>query len=100
MILDMIYHLKQIFYSVIFVMFEQYWNICPIEHLLARLEVDSQPIVRRIVELLFPSFMPLDQSPQEQILRCITLIESNPGAARVFWLNVPSHMTLTDTGWD
>ncbi|XP_025083646.1 condensin-2 complex subunit G2-like isoform X1 [Pomacea canaliculata] len=75
----------------------KYWNICPIEHLLARLEVDSQPIVRRIVELLFPSFMPLDQSPQEQILRCITLIESNPGAARVFWLNVPSHMTLTDT---
>ena len=62
------------------------------------MEVDSPPVVRRIVELLFPSFLPLDQTPQEQVSRCMTLIESNAGAARVFFLNAPRHLTLSDTG--
>nr|KAG5696062.1 hypothetical protein BaRGS_017174 [Batillaria attramentaria] len=75
----------------------KYWDIAPIEHLLARLELDSQPVVRRIVELLFPSFFPLNQTPQEQVSRCVTLIESNLSAARVFFLHAPRHMTLTDT---
>ncbi|XP_070175011.1 condensin-2 complex subunit G2-like [Littorina saxatilis] len=75
----------------------KYWSISPIEHLLARLETDSQPVVRRVVQLLFPSFFPLDQTPQEQVTRCMTLVESNAAAARVFFLNAPRHLTLNDT---
>ncbi|XP_076437433.1 condensin-2 complex subunit G2-like [Babylonia areolata] len=75
----------------------KYWTIAPIEHLLARLEGDSQPVVRRIVELLFPSFLPLDQGPQEQVSRCLTLLQSNAAAARVFFLHAPRHLTLSDT---
>ena len=76
----------------------QYWSISPVEHLLTRMEIDSPPVVRRIVELLFPSFLPLDQNPQEQVSRCLTLLESNASAARVFFLNAPRHLTLGDTG--
>ncbi|KAL8558635.1 hypothetical protein ACOMHN_022558 [Nucella lapillus] len=75
----------------------KYWTVAPVEHLLARLEADSQPVVRRIVELLFPSFLPLDLAPTEQVSRCLTLIDSNASAARVFFLNAPRHLTLTDT---
>ncbi|KAL3837006.1 hypothetical protein ACJMK2_022399 [Sinanodonta woodiana] len=39
----------------------KYWNVVPVNHLLARLACDSAPVVRRIMKLIFNSFMPMDQ---------------------------------------
>ncbi|NXJ75515.1 CNDG2 protein, partial [Trogon melanurus] len=63
----------------------KFWNICPMEHLLARLEVDSRPVSRRIVNLLFNSFFPINQPEDVWCERCVTLIQMNAAAARKFY---------------
>ncbi|XP_023777675.1 condensin-2 complex subunit G2 [Cyanistes caeruleus] len=63
----------------------KFWNICPMEHLLSRLEVDSRPVSRRIVNLLLNSFFPTTQPEEVWCERCVTLIQMNPAAARKFY---------------
>ncbi|XP_040404512.1 condensin-2 complex subunit G2 [Cygnus olor] len=63
----------------------KFWKICPMEHLLARLEVDSRPVSRRIVNLLFNSFFPVNQPEDVWCERCVTLIQMNSAAARKFY---------------
>ncbi|NXL83447.1 CNDG2 protein, partial [Alectura lathami] len=63
----------------------KFWQICPMEHLLARLEVDSRPVSRRIVNLLFNSFFPVNQPEDVWCERCVTLIQMNSAAARKFY---------------
>ncbi|NWR93219.1 CNDG2 protein, partial [Furnarius figulus] len=63
----------------------KFWNICPMEHLLTRLEVDSRPVSRRIVNLLLNSFFPVNQPEDVWCERCVTLIQMNPAAARKFY---------------
>ncbi|NXY81823.1 CNDG2 protein, partial [Alcedo cyanopectus] len=63
----------------------KFWNICPMEHLLARLEVDSRPVSRRLVNLLFNSFLPVNQPEELWCERCVTLIQMNSAAARKFY---------------
>ncbi|XP_064301085.1 condensin-2 complex subunit G2 [Phalacrocorax carbo] len=63
----------------------KFWKICPMEHLLTRLEVDSQPVSRRIVNLLFNSFFPINQPEDVWCERCVTLIQMNSAAARKFY---------------
>ncbi|OXB80273.1 UNVERIFIED_CONTAM: hypothetical protein H355_013671, partial [Colinus virginianus] len=63
----------------------KFWKICPMEHLLARLEVDSRPVARRIVNLLFNSFLPINQPEDVWCERCVTLIQMNSAAARKFY---------------
>ncbi|KAM6410264.1 condensin-2 complex subunit G2 [Pluvialis apricaria] len=63
----------------------KFWKICPMEHLLARLEVDSRPVSRRIVNLLFNSFFPINQPEDVWCERCVTLIQMNAAAARKFY---------------
>ncbi|XP_061205278.1 condensin-2 complex subunit G2 [Neopsephotus bourkii] len=63
----------------------KFWNICPMEHLLTRLEVDSRPVSRRIVNLLFNSFFPINQPENVWCERCVTLIQMNSAAARKFY---------------
>ncbi|NXC67005.1 CNDG2 protein, partial [Anhinga anhinga] len=63
----------------------KFWKICPMEHLLTRLEVDSQPVSRRIVNLLFNSFFPVNQPEDVWCERCVTLIQMNSAAARKFY---------------
>uniref|UniRef100_A0A8C3PJS6 Non-SMC condensin II complex subunit G2 n=1 Tax=Calidris pygmaea TaxID=425635 RepID=A0A8C3PJS6_9CHAR len=63
----------------------KFWKICPMEHLLARLEVDSQPVSRRIVNLLFNSFFPINHPEDVWCERCVTLIQMNSAAARKFY---------------
>ncbi|NXS62817.1 CNDG2 protein, partial [Brachypteracias leptosomus] len=63
----------------------KFWNICPMEHLLARLEVDSRPVSRRIVNLLFNSFFPIHQAEDVWCERCVALIQMNSAAARKFY---------------
>ncbi|MEE6467251.1 hypothetical protein FKM82_007176 [Ascaphus truei] len=63
----------------------KFWKICPMEHILARLDVDSRPVSRRIVNLLFNSFFPVNQQDEVWCERCVTLIQMNPAAARKFY---------------
>ncbi|NXA72355.1 CNDG2 protein, partial [Thryothorus ludovicianus] len=63
----------------------KFWNICPMEHLLSRLEADSRPVSRRIVSLLLNSFFPTSQPEDVWCERCVTLIQMNPAAARKFY---------------
>ncbi|KFV58398.1 Condensin-2 complex subunit G2, partial [Gavia stellata] len=63
----------------------KFWKICPMEHLLTRLEVDSRPVSRRIVDLLFNSFFPVNQPEDVWCERCVTLIQMNAAAARKFY---------------
>uniref|UniRef100_A0A8C9QYR7 Non-SMC condensin II complex, subunit G2 n=1 Tax=Scleropages formosus TaxID=113540 RepID=A0A8C9QYR7_SCLFO len=63
----------------------KFWKVCSMEHLLARLEVDSRPVSRRIINLLFNSFFPVNQSEDVWCERCVTLIQMNPAAARKFY---------------
>lgn len=55
------------------------------EHLLSRLEADSRPVSRRIVNLLLNSFFPTSQPEDVWCERCVTLIQMNPAAARKFY---------------
>ncbi|XP_071943321.1 condensin-2 complex subunit G2-like isoform X2 [Antedon mediterranea] len=72
-------------------------EIVPVEHLLVRLELDSAPIVRRLVQLLFNSFQPLDKAGEVQLTRCIALVQANPAAARVFYRYAQKHMSPADS---
>jgi len=42
----------------------QYWTIVPLEHLLARLAVDSESVCKRIINLIFNNFVPIDASSE------------------------------------
>ena len=37
------------------------------EHLLARLELDDAPICKRIINLIFNSYMPSDKTPEVRV---------------------------------
>ncbi|KAJ8419130.1 hypothetical protein AAFF_G00006290 [Aldrovandia affinis] len=63
----------------------KFWKVCSMEHLLARLAIDSNPVSKRITNLLFNSFFPVNQSEEVWCERCVTLIQMNPGAARKFY---------------
>ncbi|KGL78904.1 Condensin-2 complex subunit G2, partial [Tinamus guttatus] len=63
----------------------KFWKICPMEHLLSRLEVDSRSVSRRIANLLFNSFFPVNQPEDVWCERCVTLIQMNSAAARKFY---------------
>ncbi|CAG5134282.1 unnamed protein product, partial [Candidula unifasciata] len=75
----------------------KFWNLVPLEHILSRLQVDSAPIVRRIMKLIHPSFVPLQEAAGEQVSRCVTLVKLNMAAARQFYLNLPRCLSLEDT---
>ncbi|XP_029444367.1 condensin-2 complex subunit G2 isoform X2 [Rhinatrema bivittatum] len=74
----------------------KFWKICPMEHLLTRLEIDSRPVTRRIVNLLFNSFFPVNQPEEVWCERCVTLIQMNPIAARKFFLYAYEHTAPTN----
>ncbi|XP_078285579.1 condensin-2 complex subunit G2 [Rhinoraja longicauda] len=74
----------------------KFWKICPMEHLLARLELDSRPVARRIVNLLFNSFFPVNQPDEEWCERCVTLVQMNPMAARKFYQYAHEHTAPTN----
>ena len=63
----------------------QFWKVSSMEHLLARLERDSPSVSKRIVNLLFSSFFPVNQSELVWCERCVTLIQMSPKAARKFY---------------
>lgn len=78
--------------------FKKFWKISPMEHLLSRLEVDSRPVSRRIVNLLFNSFFPIDQPEDVWCERCVTLIQMNSAAARKFYQYAYEYTAPTNIG--
>ena len=86
----------------------KFFEICPISHLLGRMDVDSIHVVKRIVSLLVSSFQPSNAPISEQVgreggrgrervcllqvARCLTLIEMNTAAARTFYQLVVTHL--------
>lgn len=74
----------------------KFWKICPMENLLAQLEVDSRPVCRRIVNLLFNSFFPVNEPEEVWCERCVALIQMNPGATRKFYQYAYEHTAPTN----
>ncbi|XP_029313120.1 LOW QUALITY PROTEIN: condensin-2 complex subunit G2 [Cottoperca gobio] len=74
----------------------KFWDVCNMDHLLARLAIDSHSVSKRIVNLLFKSFFPVNESDREWCCRCITLIQMNPMAARKFYQHAHKHTAPTN----
>ncbi|KAM6900149.1 condensin-2 complex subunit G2 [Xenentodon cancila] len=74
----------------------KFWDVCSMDHLLARLAVDSYSVSKRIVSLLFRSFFPVNDLEKEWCCRCITLIQMNPIAARKFYQHAHKHTAPTN----
>lgn len=68
------------------------------EHILVRLESDSQPVSRRLVSLIFNSFLPVNQPEEVWCERCVTLVQMNHGAARKFYQHAHRHTACTNIG--
>ncbi|XP_060950059.1 condensin-2 complex subunit G2 [Limanda limanda] len=71
----------------------KFWDVSSIDHLLARLAIDSESVSKRIADLLFKSFFPVDETDREWCCRCITLIQMNPMAARKFYQHTYRYTT-------
>ncbi|XP_022622896.1 condensin-2 complex subunit G2 isoform X1 [Seriola dumerili] len=74
----------------------KFWDVCSMDHLLARLATDSHSVSKRVVDLLFKSFFPVNESDREWCCRCITLIQMNPMAARKFYQYAYKHTAPTN----
>uniref|UniRef100_A0A8I3NXY7 Condensin-2 complex subunit G2 n=1 Tax=Canis lupus familiaris TaxID=9615 RepID=A0A8I3NXY7_CANLF len=74
----------------------KFWKICPMEHILARLESDSRPVSRRLVNLIFNSFLPVNQPEEVWCERCVTLVQMNHAAARKFYQYAHEHTACTN----
>ncbi|XP_008967650.1 condensin-2 complex subunit G2 isoform X2 [Pan paniscus] len=74
----------------------KFWKICPMEHILVRLETDSRPVSRRLVSLIFNSFLPVNQPEEVWCERCVTLVQMNHAAARRFYQYAHEHTACTN----
>ncbi|XP_004702393.1 condensin-2 complex subunit G2 isoform X1 [Echinops telfairi] len=74
----------------------KFWKICPMKHILVRLESDSRPVVRRLVNLIFNSFLPVNQPEEVWCERCVALIQMNHAAARRFYQYAYEHTACTN----
>ncbi|XP_045877162.1 condensin-2 complex subunit G2 isoform X3 [Meles meles] len=74
----------------------KFWKICPMEHILVRLESDSRPVSRRLVSLIFNSFLPVNQPEEVWCERCVALVQMNHAAARKFYQLAHEHTACTN----
>ncbi|KAB1276627.1 Condensin-2 complex subunit G2 [Camelus dromedarius] len=74
----------------------KFWKICPMEHILVRLESDSLPVCRRLVSLIFSSFLPVNQPEEVWCERCVALLQMNHAAARRFYQHAHEHTACTN----
>ncbi|XP_072820142.1 condensin-2 complex subunit G2 isoform X1 [Vicugna pacos] len=74
----------------------KFWKICPMEHILVRLESDSLPVCRRLVSLIFSSFLPVNQPEEVWCERCVVLLQMNHAAARRFYQHAHEHTACTN----
>ncbi|XP_066241784.1 condensin-2 complex subunit G2 isoform X1 [Saccopteryx leptura] len=74
----------------------KFWKICPMEQILVHLESDSRPVCRRLVSLVFNSFLPVNQPEEVWCERCVTLLQMNHAAARRFYQYAYEHTACTN----
>ena len=75
----------------------KYWDVCPLESLLAQLENDKQPARQKIVKLLMNSFFPQNIAEDTRVNRCIYLVKENRAASRKFYEVVEKQLDLHDS---
>ncbi|XP_076333543.1 condensin-2 complex subunit G2-like [Tachypleus tridentatus] len=63
----------------------KFWHVVPVDYILASMETSSLSVARRLVKLVQYSFLPENRPGLVQLERCVTLIESNRNASRVFF---------------
>lgn len=68
------------------------------EHILARLASDSRPVARRLVRLVFNSFLPVNQPEEVWCERCVALLQMNRAAARRFYQLAPELTACANVG--
>ncbi|GFS92095.1 condensin-2 complex subunit G2 [Nephila pilipes] len=74
----------------------KYYEIVPLDHLLARMEED--PVVAKaIVNLIHNSYFPKNESAEMWLGRCVEMIKVDRGASRVFFQYVPNLIGLNAT---
>ncbi|KAM9775558.1 condensin-2 complex subunit G2 isoform X2 [Syngnathus typhle] len=69
----------------------KFWDVCSLDHLVARLARDTPHVSKRLAELLVDSFFPAKGSDRDRCNRCVTLIQMSPAAARKFYLYASVH---------
>ena len=73
----------------------KYWDICPVEHILARLEAEKSTIIcTKVVDLLYNSYFPIQEDEDTKIKRCICLVQQNQTASRKFYSFSPKFMPI------
>jgi len=70
----------------------KFYDLVPVEHLLERLAVDRS-LGSKLTLLLLDSFYPQNIPGSEQLRRALTLVESHPRAAGVFFANIHNHVS-------
>ena len=56
--------------------------------------MDTKVVGQQLVELLFHTYMPVDESVEVQLSKAVDLISGNRVAARHFYLHVHRHLTV------
>ena len=76
----------------------KFWDIVPVDHLLARLEIDSAAVCKKIVGLLQSSYFPQNKSEATRIARCLQMASTQPRASRVFYQLLGEFVSESDVG--
>lgn len=71
----------------------KFWNVCPMEDLMTRMECDTAHVAKRIVALVIDSFQGTKVDLSQQVDRCIYLLQVYPEAARRFYQLAQSHLS-------
>ncbi|GFT83271.1 condensin-2 complex subunit G2 [Trichonephila clavipes] len=71
----------------------KYYDIVPLDHLLARMEIDSV-VAKTIVNLIHNSYFPKNEKAENWLLRCVEMIREDRAASRIFFRLVPNFIDL------
>ncbi|GFY69528.1 condensin-2 complex subunit G2 [Trichonephila inaurata madagascariensis] len=74
----------------------KYYDIVPLDHLLARMEVDSV-VAKTVVNLIHNSYFPKDEKAENWLGRCVEMIREDRAASRIFFHLVPNFIDFDIT---
>lgn len=77
----------------------RYFDIVPLDDLLARLSIESPAVRSKIMLLLIPSYFPMERKSktrseisESQVRACMDLMKRDPAAAVAFYMNVSMYV--------
>lgn len=73
-------------------------DLCPVENIMAQLEIDTLRVSRHLMKILSPSFVPKDEPVQEWVEKCVKFFKMNVNAARRFYTLVPKDLANQEIG--